>query len=355
LNVRDQAAGETGALQSWTLQIGEHVFHATGAPRAIPDNGTLRSAITVASPNLVVPGAGLASGAGGDVRINAGTLSVRNGATVSAVARGSGATGNLSVKADVVALTNSGVLSIRNEATVRDKGRPSPGLLEIEARDIVLQNEAAITAASTGDVDASDIRIRFTDRLIVDPSRITTSANEGNGGDIGIQGSGLLWLDHSQITTSAERSGNGGDIRIAADVLLMETGFVQANTGAPRAQGGDVAIHAGTLLASGPLQVGGDVPFRFDPALEGVNVIQAAAPDGVSGNVALSSPALDVAGDLSVLRTEMADSVPLARDLCRLGAGSSLTPTGRGGLRPTAVGLIRPERIDVNAQAIAIR
>jgi hypothetical protein len=33
----------------------------------------------------------------------------------------------------------------------------------------------------------------------------------------------------------------------------------------------------------------------------------------------------------------------VGRDWCRLGAGSSITPLGRGGLRPIAAGLIRPD------------
>jgi hypothetical protein len=73
----------------------------------------------------------------------------------------------------------------------------------------------------------------------------------------------------------------------------------------------------------------------------------------VSGNVNLSTPALDIAGDLSALPTDIVDPAPLTRDLCRLGAGSSLTPIGRGGLRPTALGMIRPERIRAPSAADA--
>jgi large exoprotein involved in heme utilization and adhesion len=405
LNVRDQAAGAEGVLQSWTLRIGGQTFQSASPARTIPDNGTLRSSIAVGDPvRPLVPGTGEASGIGGDVKIQAGTVSVQNGADVSAVTRGagkggtvtlnttgalalsngriatdtlasgaagdiaidaaqvalqgpgaailagasagsSGITGNLTVKAaGAIDLSNHAILSIRNDATAGSGGKPQPSLLLVDAHTIVLSDAASITAAATGDLNASDIQILFRGRLIVDPSSITTSAEDGNGGDIDIRGSGLLWLDHSEISTSAEHSGNGGDIRISADILLMETGFIQANTGAPRAQGGDVSINAGTLLSSGPLLVGGETPFAFDATLEGINVIQAAAPDGVSGNVTLSTPALDIAGDLSALPTEIADPAPLTRDLCRLGAGSSLTPIGRGGLRPTAVGMIRPER-----------
>jgi hypothetical protein len=37
----------------------------------------------------------------------------------------------------------------------------------------------------------------------------------------------------------------------------------------------------------------------------GINVIQAAAPDGVSGNVQIRAPALDIAGSLRGLSTEV--------------------------------------------------
>ena len=71
--------------------------------------------------------------------------------------------------------------------------------------------------------------------------------------------------------------------------------------------------------------------------------VEAAAPDGISGNIQVSSPALDLAGALRGLSTAMIDFGALDRDPCRVGAGSSLTPLGRGGLPARASGLIRPE------------
>jgi hypothetical protein len=94
------------------------------------------------------------------------------------------------------------------------------------------------------------------------------------------------------------------------------------------------------------------------PSARGINVIQAAAPDGVSGNVQIRAPALDIAGSLRGLSTEVINTAVVGRDLCRVGASSSLTPLGRGGLRPTVAGLIRPEvRLDAasSRQAAAQR
>ena len=52
LNVRDQATGNVGSLESWTLQIGSQIFQSTGGSRVIPDNGNVRSTITVANPTV---------------------------------------------------------------------------------------------------------------------------------------------------------------------------------------------------------------------------------------------------------------------------------------------------------------
>src|SRR6185503_12201581 len=119
------------------------------------------------------------------------------------------------------------------------------------------------------------------DRLIVDPSSISTSAQQGNGGSISIGGGKIVLLDHSQVTTSAGPSGNGGDITINADALVMQGGFVQANTQGAGARGGNVAIDVRALIPSGStVLIGGATPLDFDPNAVGLNVIQAAAPAG---------------------------------------------------------------------------
>jgi hypothetical protein len=187
--------------------------------------------------------------------------------------------------------------------------------------------------------------VNFSDRLRLDPSSITTSANEGNGGPIRILGGQVILLQNSQITTSVlGTSGNGGDIGIAAEVLVMNTGFVQANTAALAASGGNVLIDVAALIPSGnTLSVGSRVGNTFSPGMFGHNVIEAAAPSGVSGNVEVTSPALDLAGALGALATGVIDFGALGKDPCRVGAGSSLTPVGQGGFAPGASGPIRPE------------
>ncbi len=280
--------------------------------------------------------------------MSAGTLLVDGASSsinASAQAGSSGQTGNVTIAATrSITLSNGGSLSIQNEATAADASTIVPTTLSVSAPDITLK-DASITAASNGNVAASDIQISFTGHLFLDPSSITTSAYLGNGGSISIFGGRLVTLENSRITTSVQgQSGNGGDIVLNAYTLILDTGFIQANTVATNASGGLVAINVQNLLASGnSLFTGGDVPYLFQPGVFGFNVIQAAAPTGLSGLVQITTPLLDVSGSLSGLSAQVIDTGGLARNPCQVTGGSSLAQSGRGGLPPSARGLLRSD------------
>ena len=174
---------------------------------------------------------------------------------------------------------------------------------------------------------------------------ITTTAQDGNGGAITINGGRIMWFTNSQILTSVlGLSGNGGDITVGADTLILETGFIQANTAAEGASGGRVTVNVNTLIPSGSsLLLGGQTPVTFRTGAVGLNVIQAAAPDGVAGAIVVTNPQLDLAGSLVELSAAIVDTT-LTRDLCGIGAGSSFVPVGRGGLAPAAGDLLRAEQ-----------
>ena len=161
----------------------------------------------------------------------------------------------------------------------------------------------------------------------------------------GIAGGKLLVIDHSQVTTSVSGlSGNGGDIRISADALVMHTGFIQANTSGAGASGGNVFIDVQTLIPSGgTLLIAGTTPAVFQSAAFRLERHSSRGADRRQRHDRHHRPALDIGGTLRGLSTEVISSAALGKDLCRLGASSSLTPLGRGGLRATASGMIRPE------------
>jgi filamentous hemagglutinin family protein len=304
----------------------------------------------------VIDSSTFSSGSAGSIKVSAGNIAIDgkgssfltgissqaapgssgNAGSVDVTAASSGQTGFVSVTANDITLSNGGQISIENNANVEASvaSALTPTSITVTAPRITLLNSPhAITTESTGNVAAGNIRITASDQLQLDPSGITTTAFEGNGGAIDIT-AGLLRLDHSQITTSVTGSdnGNGGNIRITADSLILNTGFIQANTKAANASGGNVSITTQNLVASGnTLFLGGNTPYTYQSGVFGVNVIQAAAPTGISGTVQISTPKLDVTTSLVGLDTRLINA-QVARRLCENTRGSSLVPVGRGGL-----------------------
>lgn len=88
---------------------------------------------------------------------------------------------------------------------------------------------------------------------------------------------------------------------------------------------------------------GGDqFAYAFNPQVFGLNVIQAAAPTGLSGTVQLNSPVLDLSSSLGRLGAPELDVAQLGRTPCQATSGSSLARVGQGGLPVSFRGLLGP-------------
>jgi filamentous hemagglutinin family protein len=284
------------------------------------------------------------AGAAGNITLSARTVFIDPTEISSrAVAGSSGQAGNVAVTArEAITIVDGSKLSIENNARVAAPSSLNATTLSVNAPRIDLLG-GRLSAASSDNVPASSVQLAARDQLLIRDATILTTAQDGNGGKISVNGGRGMVLDHSQIMTSVfgTQNGNAGDIGVTAQVLVMDSGVIQANTRVAHARGGNISIDVQAFVTSGELIVGGGAPATILP---GVNVIQAAAPDGVAGNINVSEPVLDIAASLHSLSTKMITTGALTRDWCRLGASSSLTPLGRGGLRPTASGLIRPDR-----------
>lgn len=273
------------------------------------------------------------SGTAGKVSINAGRLNMDKSAIMSqAGIDSSGQTGSIEIAIRDDIVMNNAFISISNSANVDETilFNLIPTDIKINTAHLHLTN-SSITTQSNGNTNAGNINIHFSEQLFLGPSQITTEAFNGNGGDITITGDGTAFLLDSAITTSVSgQSGNGGDISIAAQGLILNSGFIRANTAASGASGGDITIRTPALIPSGNLLfVGGNTPFQFQP-LSGLNVIQAAAPDGVSGTVNVTTPQLNLNAILTNLAIESFDNSALNRDMCEVSESSSLLQSGRG-------------------------
>ncbi|MES2355553.1 MAG: filamentous hemagglutinin N-terminal domain-containing protein [Pseudomonadota bacterium] len=304
-------------------------------------------------------------GGAGSVKIDASSLFVDKSTISSrALAGSSGQTGDVTVNVgNRLTVINGASIDIRNDAVVPDAGQVLPTKLSLTASDIVIGQGAQITAASTGNVSASNIAINFGNILTVQDAAITTTAKGGNGGAIAVNGGQTIRLQNGEISTSASGVadngrdtgnafvGNGGNIDVNAASLILETGAIQANAGAKNASGGRVSINTGVLIVSGgTLLLDEKRPVALVANTLGLNVIQSAAPDGMSGEIRLVNPPLDIARSLASLKPPVIDASGLSRDLCHLGAGSSLTKVGHANLSAPPLGAFRSQGLDSNTE-----
>ena len=118
----------------------------------------------------------------------------------------------------------------------------------------------------------------------------------------------------------------------------MSGGFIQANTAAVGAKGGDIQVNATNTLASQGRQrrilKGGDVRQQYSPSST-LNVIQAAAPGGESGQVNVSTVELNIAGQLAKVESDFVPKKAIGDNPCNVARNekmSSLVQTGQGAL-----------------------
>lgn len=311
------------------------------------------STLSVSNGGVISSSTHSRQGAGGIVLVIAGDIlltgvngNVASGIKAEAGANSSGRTGEIAIAAaHSLTLTDGALISVRNTSTAKPGGLPANDLT-ISAPTLTLSGLAQITSESTNALAADNVFLAVSNQLKLTDSAISTRANNGDGGNISIgSGTRIVHLRNSAISTSVVgNSGNGGDIGVRSDVLILDTGLIQANTAAANASGGKVQINVASLLPSGSsLLVGGDTPYPFQRNVFGANVIQAAAPSGLSGDIRISSPLADVSGSLADLNVPALDLGVFGRDHCQRGAGSTLTIHARGALPPGPQGFVRPD------------
>ena len=255
----------------------------------------------------------------------------KTGISSSAGVNSLGHPGTVSIKAkDWIHVSNTGAIAIRSGSTTA-AATNQPTTLTISASNIELNNGRILSSVS-GEDSGGRIVINAGNQLkLTNGSSITSEATDGNGGPIVINAENSVRLRNSKITSSVtgKVNGNGGDIDIGGKVLVMESGFIQANTTAPSAQGGKVNISVQRLVANGGNAfIGGTKIQDQVNDVVGFNVIQAAAPEGVAGNLLIANPEFDISGTLLGLALP-AELGALSQDLCEVGANSSFTSLGR--------------------------
>lgn len=209
----------------------------------------------------------LSTGNAGDVKLNAASLTIQDGASVDTSTFTSGSAGDIFVNTDSINLIGTGELSgklipssisssvnIPSPRFQKNFGLPatSPdsksGDVTINAKNLNVTNGAEISVENDGIGDAGIIKINTDALNLATQGKITAATASGEGGNIFLRSRDLR-SRLGEITTSAGGTGNGGDITINADTITaLKNSGIRAN--AFEGNGGNIKIKATGLFVS---------------------------------------------------------------------------------------------------------
>jgi filamentous hemagglutinin family protein len=339
---------------------GRTTIETSSADTATGTGGRAGSATIEARGDIsLAEGAGITSisffGAlpAGDVRVRAGHLILSDGGNINVATFGDGNAGNVVIEVDRLTLRSGGRIlagSLFDSSLAPAAG--DGGNVAVDAAGLVDISGAGSGIFSVTEAfgNGGTITLRARDLRIADGGRISSAAADPNGfgfsgnagsidatvtGSATLEGGGaittesifagggiitlrvndVLSLTDSRITTSvADGNGNGGDINIDPVFVVLNNSQIIAR--AVGGNGGDITIVTQFILQ--------------DPA----SVIDASSQFGLSGQVVVTAPEIDVSSRLGALSSTFVDPASRLRESCaaRASSGNSFVGVGRGGL-----------------------
>ncbi|MEM8831432.1 MAG: hypothetical protein AAGE96_19030, partial [Cyanobacteria bacterium P01_G01_bin.19] len=157
-----------------------------------------------------------AGGKSGNITVNAGSLTVQEGASIDVQSLGTGQAGDLEIQVEQDLLLDSeGSISAATSSNIG-------GDINIAADNIFSLGNSTITATANGDADGGNINIQGRNLVLLEASRLIANANMGMGGNIDIDARGLFVCQECIISASS-RLGVDGVVQI--DTLEPEADF----------------------------------------------------------------------------------------------------------------------------------
>ncbi|MDM8521773.1 filamentous hemagglutinin N-terminal domain-containing protein [Desulfococcaceae bacterium HSG8] len=236
-------------------------------------------------------------GQGGNVMLDVNRLKLNQGGALTTVTRGPGRAGDISITSgDSVTISTPGAKNPETGIFAETLGSGDGGNITIKADRLALSDSGFIAAKSSETGNAGDIFITPANTIQIENSTITTQAENAGGGRMTITVRESLRLSDGEITTSVrEGAGNGGDITInpkksgaePPEFIIMDNSSIIAK--AYRGNGGNIDITANHFIQSSGSEV------------------DASSELGIDGSVEIESPDEDVSTGLIILPANYLD------------------------------------------------
>src|SRR5919202_5986755 len=237
-----------------------------------------------------------AVGNSGGIEITTGSLSVRNGALLSASTSGKGNAGRVRIRAtDTVRFDGGDTLSFVYLGAVGDSGD-----IEINTGSLSVSNGASLLASTLGQGNAGSMRIRATDTVYFDGGDAFSSVGKGavgNGGDIEITTGSLSVTNGSSLFASTAGQGKAGSVRIRATDTVRFDGvgsdgvYSKASSAVGEGgvgDGGDIEITTGSLSVTNGAFLSADTFGQGNAGSVRITATDKVRFDGVGSNGANS-------------------------------------------------------------------
>jgi len=266
------------------------------------------------------------------------SISILNGSEITASTFSSGNAGDVAVDTEslfIDRMDSQFSTGISSQANGNSSG--DGGSVEVSAPLMQIDRGGRISVASFGTGQGgianieSDLLMVF-GREFQGFTGIQSETSLATAGGINVNAASVVLNNGQVVSSTFDRVSDGGDISLSSRVVVMDSGYVQAN--ADSGMGGAINIDTEALLADGnSVQIGG--AQRAVPQFDGPNIVQAVAPNGVNGFVAINAPELDTAALVSSLDSNFFSAKSLAQNPCDAfssGSQSSLVELSLGGL-----------------------
>jgi filamentous hemagglutinin family protein len=251
-------ATDAGAGGNISLTAGHSVSISDGAAVSASTTGSGNAGnILVKANDISISGGGTitaaSTGAG-----NAGTVTIQGlnspansflvdgaGSGVFTNTEDTGAGGNITVDANAVTLQNGGTLSA---ATTGTAPSATGGTITVNANQVQVNSGSLITASTTGAGEGGSVNINAASTFASNAGMVSSTATQAAGGDINITTGQSVALDNgSLITASSTGEGNAGNIVINAGQSYTSTNS-SVTTKAEQASGGNITVLATGLV-----------------------------------------------------------------------------------------------------------
>jgi large exoprotein involved in heme utilization and adhesion len=200
-----------------------------------------------------------AKGKGGNINITASSLSLSDGAQLDATTFGIGDAGSVIIDARRVFLDgkNTIVFSI-----VETTGRGKGGDIGITTDSLSLTNGAVLTASTLGEGDPGNVLVQAKDSISVAGNSYILSdlrgGAKGKGGNINLKTGSLFLTDDAQISASTSGAGDAGTVLVQAKdsvSVANNSGIFSIVESGAVGNGGNINITAPTLSLTDGSQV----------------------------------------------------------------------------------------------------